>query len=53
MKIESVDSFHAFLGRVCSSILIGMALLVGRAANFLRGSDKQAIVLTHLVVSIL
>lgn len=49
MKIDSVDSFHAFLGRVCSSILIGMALLVGRAANFLRGSDKQAIVLTHLV----
>lgn len=46
---DKIDSFHAYLARCCGAIMIAMSFMVGRAANFLRGADKQAVVLTHLM----
>ena len=51
MKVEKIDSLHAFLVRGCAAITIAMGLMAGRSANFLRGSDKHCVVLGHLVVS--
>ena len=51
-SVVKIDQLHAHLCRMSAVMLMGMSLMVGRSANFLRGADKEAIVFTHWVVSI-
>ncbi|KAL4216422.1 hypothetical protein ACF0H5_024147 [Mactra antiquata] len=48
-SLDKVDSFHVLLIRSYASMLLGMALMVFRSANFLRGSDRDLLLATHLL----
>lgn len=51
MDIEKVDSMFTFFARCLGTLWIGMAFMSARAVNFLRTSDKEAVIVSHWLVS--
>jgi len=49
--MEVTDRVAALYARLSGAILLGMAFMSLRAVNFLRNSDKQAVVVSHWIVS--
>ncbi|KAL3878353.1 hypothetical protein ACJMK2_030715 [Sinanodonta woodiana] len=46
---EATDDFHLYLCRIVGAYLLYKAILSARSVNFLRDSDKDAVIFSHLI----
>ncbi|XP_060604040.1 uncharacterized protein LOC132756914 [Ruditapes philippinarum] len=53
MNVEKVDTVHAFLARANGTMLLGMAIVANRAANFLRPAEKDILVFSQWLFFVL